>query len=117
MRVQVGAGELVVRLFLATLMVLASGAALLYLFAFCTLVGGGLPHGSPVWWRAVLGKLFLSLDPGWASWPLATLLLGSGALGLHALGALLGRIACDLATDFDSPSAPGPTPPAGTSPV
>ena len=68
MRAQVSAGGFVARLFLATLVVLASGVYLVYLFAFSSMTGV-TPSGSTQWWAAALDKLFFSFDPGIASWP------------------------------------------------
>lgn len=88
----VGAGVLVARLLLAALVALASGWCLLVLFAFSSMTGVS-PSGSARWWGAALERLFLSFDPGIASWPLSALLFLCGYFGARPLVALLRRIA------------------------
>lgn len=88
----VTAGVLVVRVLLAALVALASGWCLFFLFAFSSMTGVS-PSGSPRWWGAALERLYLSSDPGIASWPLSVLLLVCVYFGASSLVGLLRRIA------------------------
>ena len=107
-----GAGVLVARLLLTTLVALASGWCLVVLFAFSSMTGVS-PSGSARWWCAALDKLFLSFDPGLASWPLSAVLLFSGFMCARYLVALLYRIGIALATDGASTTEPPSPPPKG----
>ncbi|MDY3560320.1 hypothetical protein R5W23_001552 [Gemmata sp. JC673] len=101
----VGAGVLVVRLLLTALVALASGWCLNVLFAFSSMTGVS-PSGGARWWGAALDRLYLSFDPGIASWPLSALLLLCGYFGARSLVALLRYIACRTAV-AGGPAEPG----------
>lgn len=91
------ASELTGRLLLAVLTAAGSAGILLYLFCFCTPAGGAFPEGGPVWWKAVLGNLFLSVDPGILSWPLSAVLILSGFVAVNSFAKLVGRLASSSA--------------------
>ena len=108
MATHVGAGVMVVRLLLTALVALASGWYLVVLFAFSSMTGVS-PSGSARWWGAALDRLYLSFDPGIASWPLSALLLLCGYFGARSLVALLRHIACCTAV-AGAPVEPGAAP-------
>ncbi|AWM38892.1 hypothetical protein GobsT_28800 [Gemmata obscuriglobus] len=107
----VGAGFLVARLLVATLGAATSGWTLVVAFAFASMTGVS-PSGSPQWWAAALGRLFLSSSESVIAWLLSALLLACAGIGARDLVVLLYRLGSGLANAIArSPRAPGPIPP------
>lgn len=69
------ASELLLRSAMAGVLALVSGSILLYISALCAAFGPPHPLRGAERWLGILGRMFLSYDPGLAAWPLAGLLI------------------------------------------